>query len=719
MPTLQKTSNHPWMMVLSLVTLFALDASGQEDDRPTRRPISSAQSLGRFVNPTDPPRKADNKPTRESKGLGGLFLPLKSFSNAFRSDSHDTNDEMPADMPQRPSREPFQSDTIEKPTRVDEVTNRAPRSEPIINRASPPKTPRTEEPANQTVPTPEAPTKNEPKIYAANPKPESIDSKGTSRRTKNPSVTAAMEKISKSSRSEPSPTNNTPPAEPNPVPSRSKPIKTNESEKQNSTTPAITPVSRSTRSIKGGQSNTGIDLHIPGLHLKMVGPDSILIGKAVPYELIASNEGRTDLEGLSVRILLPASVTVQDPTTSNGNVQSISEGTLSGLAWQVNQIPSGSSRSLKIMIRTEQPEHFALSLDWKLEGSAVELPVRVQQPQLILALEGPSEADFGRPQTFRLRVRNPGNATAEKVRVQLQAEPNGNNEELLGDLLPGTERILEVELTFQQAGKLPVLASAVSEASNLQASRSIDVDVRQARLVATWNGPEEFYQGNTADYTLTVENQGTIDALNNDCQVEIPAGMELVTLPPGITRTANTLRWNITKLAAGESSQWDFQFAMNQSGANRLKFKANSTSGEPTQSEFETKVDAVADLALAVDDPISPAPVGKPVVYQITITNRGKKAAEDVFVIAQFSEGIEPSKIEGHSGKLVPGQALFEPIPKIEPGQEIKLLITAEASKPGTHRFRAAVRCQGSEDDLLKEESTRYAASGTRSNSPK
>lgn len=706
------------MMVLSLVTLVALDASGQEDYRPTRR-TPATQSFGRFINPTDPPRKVDNKPARESKGFGGLFLPLKSFSNAFRNDSQDAGDELPADMPQRPSREPFQNQAIEKPTQVEDVPPRLPRDEPIIQRVGPPIASTTDEGASPAVPTPEVPTKNEPRIYAANPKPESIDSKGTSRRTKNPSVAAAMEKISKSNRSEPSTTSNPTPSEPYPVPSRSKPNKTNESEKQTASTPAITPVSRSTRSFKGGQSNAGIDLHIPGLHLKMVGPDSILIGKAVPYELIASNEGRTDLEGLTVRILLPASATIQDPTTSNGNVQPISEGTLSGLAWQVNQIPSGASRSLKIMIRTEQPEHFALSLDWKLEGSAGELPVRVQQPQLILALEGPSEADFGRPQTFRLRVRNPGNATAEKVRVQLQAEPNGINEELLGDLLPGTERILEVELTFQQAGKLPVLASAVSEASNLQASRSIDVDVRQAELVATWNGPEEFYQGNIADYTLTVENQGTIDALDNDCQVEIPEGMDLVTLPPGITRTANTLRWNITKLAAGESSQWDFQFAMNQSGQNRLKFKATSSSGEPTQSDFQTNVDAVADLALAVDDPISPAPVGKPVVYQITITNRGKKAAEDVFVIAQFSEGIEPSKIDGHTGKLVPGQALFEPIPKIEPGQEIKLLITAEASKPGTHRFRAAVRCQGSEDDLLKEESTRYAASGTRSNSPK
>ena len=99
--------------------------------------------------------------------------------------------------------------------------------------------------------------------------------------------------------------------------------------------------------------------------------------------------------------------------------------------------------------------------------------------------------------------------------------------------------------------------------------------------------------------------------------------------------------------------------------------------------------------------------------YEITITNRGRKTAEDVFVVAQFSEGIEPTRVDGHSGKLIPGQVLFDSIPKIQPNETIVLKVFAEAAKPGTHRFRASVKCQGSEDDLLEEESTRYTAAAT------
>jgi uncharacterized repeat protein (TIGR01451 family) len=448
------------------------------------------------------------------------------------------------------------------------------------------------------------------------------------------------------------------------------------------------------------------------LNLKMLGPDAILVGKAVPYELIATNEGRTALQGLTVRLLVPANATIESPATSEGMTQSISEDQNHGIAWDVENLPAGSSRSLKVSLRTEQPEHFALSLDWRIENPTVSIPLRVQHPQLIMALEGPSEADYGTPQPYRLRVRNPGNATAEGVVVYLEAPPNANTRHELGDIAPGSERVVEVELTFQQSGPVTVHAKSISESMNLEASQSIDVQIRPSQLVATWTGPSEAYQGNIAEYALTLENQGAIDALNNECQVAFPSGTELVALPPGVSRDGNRLRWTIPKIAVGETSTWNFQFNMSQSGDHELSLETSCSTAEPIQASIQTKVDSVADLSMTVNDPISPAPVGQPVVYQITITNRGKKTAEDVFVIAQFSDGIEPISMEGHAGKLVPGQALFDTISKIEPGEVLNLVVTAEASKPGTHRFRAAVRCQGSEDDLLKEESTRYVASG-------
>ncbi|MBU6176068.1 MAG: hypothetical protein KGQ60_19855, partial [Planctomycetes bacterium] len=128
--------------------------------------------------------------------------------------------------------------------------------------------------------------------------------------------------------------------------------------------------------------------------------------------------------------------------------------------------------------------------------------------------------------------------------------------------------------------------------------------------------------------------------------------------------------------------------------------------------EHTTNVDSIVDLSLSVIDPPAPAPVGQLVFYEIEIKNRGKKIATNVDVVAQFSDGIEPVRLEGHTGRIVPGQVLFNTISSIGAGDKIVLRVAAEASKPGVHRFRAEVKCPGGEADLLQEESTRYLATG-------
>ena len=70
--------------------------------------------------------------------------------------------------------------------------------------------------------------------------------------------------------------------------------------------------------------------------------------------------------------------------------------------------------------------------------------------------------------------------------------------------------------------------------------------------------------------------------------------------------------------------------------------------------------------------------------------------------------------MEGHAGRIVPGQAIFNSIPSIGPNDKLVLRIHAEASKPGVHRFRVEVKSKGSDTDLLEEESTRYLATSIK-----
>jgi uncharacterized repeat protein (TIGR01451 family) len=479
-----------------------------------------------------------------------------------------------------------------------------------------------------------------------------------------------------------------------------------------------TTITSTTNAPQGKTSNvskptSGLQQTIPQVRLQVQGANSILVGQGSPYEIVATNEGKEVLQGLLVRASVPKGVQIGDVAVTDGNFEIDSDEADNGVVWELEQLPAGTSKTLRLMINAVQAEHFALGLEWTVTPPSSQMQVHVQQPQLQLALEGPAEVDYGRPQIYRMRIRNPGNADVQKVSVELTAELYGSNQSEIGDIPAGSERVVEVELTFQQAGRLPIKAKAFSTISNLDASSNIEVNVQQSTLLATWNGPTEFYQGSTAEYELTIENQSGIVAREVTCNVKLPAGVDVIGLPPGITRSGDLLRWEIQSLGAQERIVYPVRLLMNQLGQNEISFSCESITGEPIQATIKTVVDAVADLHLSVTDPIAPAPVGQPVTYEITITNRGRKTAEDVFVVAQFSEGIEPTRVDGHTGKLIPGQVLFDAIPKIQPNETIVLKVLAEAAKPGTHRFRASVKCQGSEDDLLEEESTRYTAAAT------
>jgi hypothetical protein len=457
------------------------------------------------------------------------------------------------------------------------------------------------------------------------------------------------------------------------------------------------------------------EMKVPGVKVTVNGPSSILVNEEGRYEVVAKNEGTESLNGLIVRVAVPSQVTLGNVAVSDGVAHPDNDKDGNTIIWELEQIPAGGSKNAVLMLKTAKAEHFALGIEWTGLPQNAEMKIEVQQPQLALALEGPSEVHFGKPQMYRIRVRNTGNADVRAVSVALTAEPYGSNQSEIGDIAAGTERIVEVELTFQQSGVLPIVATAGSALSKVDARSAIDVLVKQSELVAAWYGPTEFYQGSEIDYELELSNTGSIAALATNCMMKLPPGTDVVSLPPGATRNGDQIKWEIRKLDPQEKQVFPIRVSFSKLGDNQIVFTGECSSSTTTRAEFKTNIDSIADLHLTVSDPVAPAPVGQPVVYEVVIANRGKKSANDIEVIAQFSDGIEPVRMEGHAGRIVPGQAIFNSIQSIGPNDKLVLRIHAEASKPGVHRFRVEVKSKGSDTDLLEEESTRYLATSVKS----
>ena len=129
-------------------------------------------------------------------------------------------------------------------------------------------------------------------------------------------------------------------------------------------------------------------------------------------------------------------------------------------------------------------------------------------------------------------------------------------------------------------------------------------------------------------------------------------------------------------------------------------------------AEAITRAEAMADLRLEVKDPEGPVPVGADAIYELHVRNRGTKAAENVEVMAYFSNGVEPVSAEGQTHRISPGQVVFDRIPAIPPAGEMVLTVKAKAGVAGNHVFRAELHCRTIGTRLVREEVTHFYQDG-------
>ena len=194
-------------------------------------------------------------------------------------------------------------------------------------------------------------------------------------------------------------------------------------------------------------------------------------------------------------------------------------------------------------------------------------------------------------------------------------------------------------------------------------------------------------------------------------QAELPDDAELVTAS-GVKvfdEAERTIRWDVGSLAAGEENFMELKCVVHRAGTNSMRLLVSSVDGELEDAQIaQTHVIAVADLKLEVSDPKGPLSLTDPAVYEIRVSNRGTNAARAVNVVAMFSDGIEPIRVEGAQHSIHDGRVAFRTIDSLPAGRDVVLRIQARAQEPGTHVFRAEVICTDLEAKLTTEETTRY-----------
>ncbi len=444
------------------------------------------------------------------------------------------------------------------------------------------------------------------------------------------------------------------------------------------------------------------------LRVETIGPAAMVIGETAQLSVRISNLGTTEARNASVRISIPKSLEMVSAEVEDGSTRMQKE-SISGslLIWSIDQVPARAERRLTLSVVPRAADAVDLAIEWSVAPASSVARIQVQQPRLELALQGPSELVYGDTKVFTVTVSNPGNGDAKQVALRLALGDESADTLQVGTIPAGTSRKYEVEVTARQAGPMNIVALAQA-ANDLQAETQQKIQVRRADLKIEAIGSALKYAGSVGTYQIRIANRGDAPAGDVKAVVRLPSAAKYVLGLDGVQQQGSNLSWSVGHLAAGEERTYRFFCQVNQEGDARFDFVVRDEGGPEAAGNVVTKVEAIADLKMIVNDPKGPIAVGAEVVYEIQVTNRGTKEATGVQILAQFSEGIEPSAAEGAKAEIVTGQVVFQPIARLNPAETIKLSVKAKADRDGNHVFRAELRCHNPEYRLVAEDTTTF-----------
>ena len=451
----------------------------------------------------------------------------------------------------------------------------------------------------------------------------------------------------------------------------------------------------------------------PSLSFETYGPKQIVIGRQADFRVRILNTGKQDASSVTVSVQLPTWAEVLVSSASAGAAHSekdLNQNTI--VRWELEALAGNDAETLTLSVIPRDSRPFDLAVGWTYEPDQSLAQIEVQEPKLELAIDGPQEVEYGETQTYRIAVSNPGTGAAENVVLSLipmMAQQQVAGSRNLGTIAAGDRKTIDIELTAHQAGRLRVRAAAHA-AGGLRSEIDQEVIVRRANLDVVILGPPRNFAATVATYKVRVENTGDAVAEEAIALASLPAGATYVSCTGGGTYNAERgqIEWNVGQLRPNTAREMEVRCELHSPGDNRIDIQCSAQRDLNVSKSLVTSVEALADLVLHVDDPKGAIAVGQHAEYDIRISNRGTKAAENIQVMGYFSEGIEPVSIRNGRGELTTGQVTMDMIPSIGPGQELVFRIVARAQVAGNHVFRTELQCNNPETKLAAEEWTKY-----------
>jgi uncharacterized repeat protein (TIGR01451 family) len=400
--------------------------------------------------------------------------------------------------------------------------------------------------------------------------------------------------------------------------------------------------------------------------------DPVNAGGSYAYTLLVTNNGPSTATGVVVTDLLPAEVSFDSGSTSQGSV-SESAGTVTAL---VGTLASGASATITLNVTAADSARGTITNTATVVGNETETNSANNEdtepttiiPVVDLAIgkaDSVDPAEAGGALTYTLTVTNNGPSTATGVMVtdllppevsfvsavasqSSVSESGGNVSADLGTLLSGAAATVTLNVTIADSalGVITNTASVTGNETETNTSNNsatepttvtpvVDVQVTKVDDVDPVNA------GGVVTYTLLVTNNGPSTATGVSVTDTLPTGVTYrssSSTQGSVTSSNGVVTANLGTLASGAQATILLRVDIDDSTTGTITNSVTVTTNEPdpdpdnNTDDEETTVNPVVDLAITKTDNVDSVMPGDSFVYTLLVTNNGPSSATDVAV---------------------------------------------------------------------------------------
>lgn len=448
------------------------------------------------------------------------------------------------------------------------------------------------------------------------------------------------------------------------------------------------------------------------LVVEKLAPPVVQVNVPAKFLMVVRNVGRASAGQVLIRDRVPEKAQLLQatpkPTRQEGDL----------MEWELPALAAGDAFQIQLELLPTEPGEIG-SVAQVTSSTVAATRTRSTRPQLSVQHSGPPQAMVGQTVMMNIIVRNDGDGVAENVMLREIVPPQlmhpaGNEiENPIGTLAPGQTRTLQLPLVAKTPGTARNTIR-VSGDGKLSSEHSVDVQIVAPQLQVSAEGPERRFLSRSTTHTFQVTNNGTANATNVQMMARLPQGLRYESSSPEgrYDPSRHAVFWAMAHLPSNANQQVNLTTMPLAPGNQPIEFHALADLNQPQVTTKTLLVEQLSELFFDIDDLQDPIEIGTNTIYVIRVENQGSQVANDVAIVVDIPEGIEPLNIEspveyqmqrdGQNSRLV-----LAPIPTMNPRAQLVIRLEARGVREGDHRVEVRMTSAQRPTPVAKQESTK------------